>query len=116
MGAWADRIRVVTSLTELKEECHAIAVEKGWWDGDRTDGELVALIHSEASELLEGLRHHNPPSDHIAPFSAAEEELADIMIRCFDMAGARRYNLEGAIIAKIAFNRSRPHKHGGKAF
>lgn len=82
----------------------------------RNDAELVALMHSELSEALEGLRHGNPPSDHITKFSAVEEEYADVIIRIMDHARARGFRVAEAVIDKIAFNASRPHKHGGKKF
>ncbi len=103
-------------IKALATTCHEIAISKGWWDEPRKDGELVALIHSEASELLEALRHHNPMSLKIPTFLESEEELADIIIRCLDMAEARGYDLAGALLAKIEYNRTREHKHGGKAF
>jgi hypothetical protein len=33
-----------------------IAIEKGWWEGERNEGELIALMHSELSEGLEAIR------------------------------------------------------------
>lgn len=100
----------------IGRHCHDMAVEKGWWDRDRHDAELIALIHSELSEALEGLRAGNPPDDKIPQFSSAEAELADAVIRIMDMAAVRGWNVGGAIAAKIAFNATRPHKHGGKVF
>lgn len=44
-----------------------------------------------------------------------EEEMADIAIRLFDDAGAMGIDLEAAIEAKFAYNRTRSHRHGGKA-
>jgi len=76
----------------------------------------IATIHSELSEALEAYRGGNPVSHKIPDFSAAEEELADAVIRIMIHGGARGYRLAEAIIAKIRFNSTRPCKHGGKRF
>lgn len=108
---------------DIKELCkisHRVACSKGFWsnelgvDCDRNDGELLMLISSELGECLEYLRHSNPKSDKIPKFSGAEEELADCIIRICDMAEARGWDLEGAIEAKMKYNRGREKKHGKK--
>jgi NTP pyrophosphatase (non-canonical NTP hydrolase) len=104
------------ALKALAEDIYRIARDHGWWEGERNDGELIALMHSELSEALEGLRHGNPPSDHIPEFSAIEEEFADVIIRILDMSQARGYRIGEAVLAKMEFNRNRPYKHGGKKF
>lgn len=100
--------------TLLQDDIHAMAVEKGWWENDRSDAECIALCHSELSEALEALRHGNPPDDKIPVFSGAEAELADVIIRILDHAGARGWNVAGAVVAKVKYNASRPYKHGKK--
>lgn len=106
----------VDAFDGMAIEVHANSRAHGWWDSDRNDGEMIALMHSELSETLEALRHGNPPDSHIPEFSGAEAELADVVIRAMDMAAARGYRLGEAIAAKHEYNRSRPYKHGGKAF
>lgn len=93
-------------------EAYTTAKDKGWWEKERNIGELVALIHSEATELLEAFRDNNPPSKKIPGFSSAEEEMADILIRVFDMAGGLELDLASAVIAKLVYNSTREHKHG----
>ena len=92
------------------------AVSKGWWDDERNDGEMICLMHSELSEALEGLRHGDPPDDHIPEFRSSEAELADVVIRIMDYGAARGLRIAEAIIAKTEYNKTRPHKHGGKRF
>lgn len=92
------------------------AKEKGWWDKERNDGEIIALMHSELSEGLEALRHGNKPDDHIPEFSGVEAEMADVVIRIMDYGKARGFRIAEAIEAKIAYNRNRPRMHGGKSF
>ena len=82
----------------------------------RTNGELIALIHSELSECLEALRHDNPESKKTPEVSLAEEELADVIIRLMDLAYARNWNVAKALFLKMEYNKNRPIRHGGKKF
>lgn len=98
----------------LAKAVHLNAVNHGWWEGERNDGELIALIHSELSEALEGLRKGNPQDEHCPEFSSAEVELADAIIRIMDFSSARGWSVGSALVAKHRYNRGRSYRHGGK--
>ena len=92
----------------------------GWWDRPTDsfgngivlsqDVELyaskIALIHSEVSEMLEGLRKGHR-DDHLPDRSMEEVEAADVFIRLADYCGARGLNLLNAVVEKIAYNQVR---------
>lgn len=71
----------------------------------------IDLMHSELGEMTEGVRKPGP-DQHIPEFTQEEIELADCIIRAFDYAGAFSLRLVEAIDAKMAYNKSRPYKHG----
>lgn len=106
-------------LNQLCESIHA-ANARWWHDAagnrlQRNKGELIALMHSELSETLEGERK-NKMDDHLPHRRAAEVELADTVIRIFDYAGGFGYDLGGAIVEKLAYNAQRAdHKHEHRA-
>ena len=95
-------------IREAQTKCHEIAKSKGWWDKPRNDGELIALMHSELSEALEGLREGD--MENVA------EEMADVVIRVMDFCEAKQIDLSMEIVKKMQKNKLRSYRHGGKAF
>jgi NTP pyrophosphatase (non-canonical NTP hydrolase) len=106
------------TIRALQVEAHRTAQEHGWWDDARTDLECLALVHSEISEAVEALRDGSPSfyvnALEVGKPEGVAVELADAVIRIADLCEARGFDLEAAIVAKLAFNRTRPYRHGGK--
>lgn len=82
----------------------------------------LMLTVSELSEAMEGDRK-NLMDDKLPHRPMREVELADALIRIFDLAGAYDMDLAGALVEKMAFNAQRPdHKlenrqaAGGKTY
>lgn len=106
---------MTATLVELQREIHETAVEKGWWDEPRDFGMILCLMHSEISEALEAWRDKRGAwyDDDGKPEGWAVE-LADCTIRILDMCESRGINLQDVIEEKMAYNNTRPHRHGGK--
>lgn len=110
------------AIDALSTICHARSVRNGWWEKPRNPGELIALVHSEMSEALEGVRK-DTQDDHCPEFKSVEVELADALHRIFDFARAGNLRIGAAFEAKCRYNDVRPdHKPenralpGGKKF
>ncbi len=92
------------SLNELAKICHAIAVEKGFWEKERNIGEALMLIVTELAEAMESHRHQDQEN--------FKEELADTFIRLLDLCGGLNIDIEEEIAKKSEKNKKRPYKHG----
>lgn len=107
----------MSNLAALMSKSHRTACDKGWWDEDRTFGDQVALMHSELSEALEAFREgddiHKISFDGLKPIGVASE-FADVLIRIFDTCEKYGIPLAEALETKMAFNDTRPFRHGGK--
>jgi NTP pyrophosphatase (non-canonical NTP hydrolase) len=132
-----------TSLNELRDEAFATATEHGFHDRTANFGELLMLVVSELSEALEadrvgkwapktikGETADGKPvssrlSDIIPEFlhsesyakeirGSVEEEIADAIIRLVGIAGVYGIDLDWHVAAKMAYNKTRPPKHGKK--
>jgi hypothetical protein len=112
----------MNTIPELIEASHAMAVEKGWWDGGtRSVVDQVNNFHSEISEAWEEYRHGRMETwysaGRIFPDSSARcveagwkpegfwVEMADLCIRLADTMGAygwRFSSLRQSDVKKIA--------------
>jgi NTP pyrophosphatase (non-canonical NTP hydrolase) len=103
-------------LRELQRAVHDNAVRHGWWEGDRSFGDIIALMHSELSEAYEEFRHGHGPTEVRSEDGKPEGipiELADLIIRVLDYCAGAGIDLEAALTTKIAFNQHRSYRHGG---
>lgn len=109
-------------LNEFAYEVHKNAVEHGWWEEERTFGEIAALIHSELSEALEEYRAKRPMlwyetwrNGKGESFVANEKpegiavELADCIIRILDWFGHEELD------ADLMMQRARRYVFAGEA-
>lgn len=115
------------NLNDYANEVHK-ANAKWWVDintGERLErnkGEQIALIHSELSEALEGVRKGSM-DDKLPNRKMEEVEMADAVIRILDYCAGHGLDLDGAYREKMAYNAVRAdHKienrlaDGGKKF
>lgn len=110
------------NLDNLAKNVHSNASQKGFWDYMYSNAEPVgdtfiffakqiAMIHSEATEVLEALRKKKGEDQVV-------EELADIIIRVVDLyeglrvAGEVQDSLEDVVTRKTIINTQRPKMHG----
>lgn len=107
-----DKYQFKTYMNIAIGEAYSTAWEKGWWDTERSFGEVITEIHGELSEVWEAYKDGNPVSTKIPMYSKQEEELADAVIRCMDAAARYNLNLSGAIIDKMEYNKTREYRHG----
>jgi NTP pyrophosphatase (non-canonical NTP hydrolase) len=104
-------------IDELAFEIHSNAIDKGFWEAN--NGLIfymkqIAMIHSEATEVLEAMRKEDG-SDSVV------KELADIIIRTLDLwaglvrDGYTNKSIEESLVEKVKFNTQRERMHGGLA-
>ena len=102
--------------------------ERGWLDEPYSFGDCIANLHGEVSEAWEawrkwGLTDMTPNTDALkfARFitdppkpDGVGSEFADIFIRLLDDCERFGVNLREEYERKMAFNRTRPYRHGNK--
>lgn len=123
-------------LNKLKEEIYANAVSKGFYKNPTSVPTKIALIHSEASEMLEAdraNRYAELDEKDIQLMDALsdkafkrcfigmvkdtlEDELADTIIRLLDVAGYLEIDIEAHLRLKMRYNAMRTYQHGGKKY
>jgi NTP pyrophosphatase (non-canonical NTP hydrolase) len=90
-------------LCETNARAHGFHTPSSLTDIDGTLAKLM-LVVTEVAEAAEAVRRGD--AEHFP------EELADILIRVFDLAGAMQLDLDAAVQAKMAKNVAREYRHG----
>jgi NTP pyrophosphatase (non-canonical NTP hydrolase) len=116
---------IAAALTNISNMVHQMNDIAGWWKdlesgASMKDNQLfiaskLLMIHSEISEATEAHRK-GLMDDKLPHRKGLEVELADAMIRIFDLAGALEFDIGWAIVDKLAYNQQRAdHKVENRA-
>lgn len=106
-------------INELAQKAYAAAKARGWTHENEV-GTSLMLITSELAEALEEWRNGHDPAE---TYYNAEKptkpegipsEIADVMIRAAEFCAHHGIDIEAAIAEKMAYNDTRPYRHGGK--
>ena len=121
-------------LQYFQKLCYDESVALGWHKNNKTGLPFteeekeerfpmrISLCHSEISEALNAHRT-DAMDDHLPHRLGAEVELADAIIRIFDLGETMGYDLATAMYEKLEYNRQRKdhkvenrNKKGGKKY
>jgi NTP pyrophosphatase (non-canonical NTP hydrolase) len=105
------------ALTALSSSIYQSNVKAGWFKDPKTGRKIdrdpmvmLMLIVTEVAEAAEGQRK-GIRDTHLPEFPMLIVELADTLVRCFELAGymqsrhpEERYNLGEAFVAKLLYN------------
>lgn len=103
------------SLNTLRDAIYQDAVEHGLWEDKFllcqqtdvvTDEVMELLSASSAITLAKTEKGKKREREHF------NEELADVVIGCFSLAGRLGIDIDAAIRRKMEINKGRPWKHG----
>lgn len=103
-------------MNDISVEIYKEAVKKGLWEG-RDFNSFISDLHAEVSEAYEEHkrgRHVNEVyySENGKKPEGIAIELADVVLMIMSFCGKENIDIEGAMTAKVAYNRTRPYKHG----
>ena len=107
-----------TSVSDLASIAYNINKANGWWEPDKskTNLEALMLIVTEAAEAAECIREDKMETtynENGKPEGFASE-LADIVIRVFDLSAHLGIDIQTIIQEKLRYNATRGYRHGGK--
>ncbi len=126
----------MNDLNKLAKQFNKYTHEKGFWENPKENGTMLMLMVGELAEACEADRknHHADTSyidrmieegytweDSELSFKTAferdikdsfEDELADAIIRILDFVGEKNIDIEKHMELKMAYNKTRPYKHG----
>lgn len=115
-------------INKLRDEIHQNAKEHGWWEEERSFGEIIALCHSELSEALEEHRNGKTATEIYTkckmdaikkvgyggcgvckncPVNKPEGipiELADTIIRILDYCGKAQIDINSLVERRLPSN------------
>ena len=105
------------SLNTLRDAIYQDAVAHGLWEGKILLCDQTDVVTNEVMELLSAVSAVTLAATKKGQEKAREhfiEELADIVIGCFSLAGRLGIDIDAAIRRKMEINKGRAWKHKGE--
>lgn len=116
----------MNDLQKMQAEVLEVNQANGWFEDDRTFGDDIALLHTEVSEMFEAFRDggfadqtNSVPQTRNGETTLPKpegvgSEAADVLVRLLDTCERHNIDIVYEFNRKLAYNRTRGHKHGGK--